>query len=237
MPDESAPGHFPSTEWTLVLAAGSDATRSSAALETLCRSYWQPLYAFARRKGHPPAASEDAVQGFLENILAHRSLANVDRDGGRFRSWLLGGFIHHLAHLYRRDHAARRGSGIVALSIEEAEATLPPDTSLTPDEAYDRRWAELVLASAVQRLRDQHQRTGKAELWAALEPVITARAATSYASLATTLGISEQSVAVHVHRLRQRLRKLVRNEVARTVLTAEDLETELAYLLALFRRS
>src|SRR6478736_8281893 len=110
MPDESAPGHFPSTEWTLVLAAGSDATLSASALETLCRSYWQPLYAFARRKGHPPSASEDAVQGFLESILARRSLGNVEREGGRFRSWLLGGFVHHLAHLYRREQAVRRGS-------------------------------------------------------------------------------------------------------------------------------
>jgi RNA polymerase sigma factor (sigma-70 family) len=236
MPDESAPGQFPSTEWTMVLAAGSDATRSSAALETLCHSYWQPLYAFARRKGHSPEASEDAVQGFLESILAHRSLANVERDGGRFRSWLLGGFVHHLAHLRRRDLAARRGSGIVPVSMEEAEAALPADTSLTPDEAYDRRWAELVLAGAVQRLREQHHRSGKAELWTALEPVITARSAVSYANLAAVLGVTEQSVAVQVHRLRQRLRKLVRNEVARTVLSAEDLETELAYLLSLFQR-
>lgn len=236
MPDESAPGHFPSTEWTLVLAAGSDATRSASALETLCRSYWQPLYAFARRKGHPPAASEDAVQGFLENILAHRSLANVERDGGRFRSWLLGGFVHHLAHLHRRDHAARRGHGILPVSMEDAESALPPDSSLTPDEAYDRRWAELVLASAVQRLGDQHGRAGKAEQWATLGPVVTARAATSYATLAAALGTTEQSVAVQVHRLRQRLRKLVRDEVARTVLTAEDLESEMSYLLSLFQR-
>jgi RNA polymerase sigma factor (sigma-70 family) len=233
---DSLPAEFPSTEWTLVLAAGSDATLSAAALETLCRAYWQPLYAYARRRGCAPEVSEDAVQGFLESILARRSLTNVVRDGGRFRSWLLAGFTNHLANIHRHEHRAKRGGGTVPVSIEEAEAALPSDHALTPDEAFDRRWAELVLASALQRLREQHLRTGKAEYWEAMEPVVTGRAATSYADLAAAVGVSEQSIGVQIHRLRQRLRKLVRSEVARTVLTAEELDAELAYLLSLFRR-
>jgi RNA polymerase sigma factor (sigma-70 family) len=236
MPADSLAGQFPSTEWTLVLAAGSDATRAAPAMETLCRSYWQPLYAYARRRGYAPEASEDAVQGFLESILARSSLSSVERAGGRFRSWLLAGFTNHLANIHRHEHRAKRGGGAVPVSIEEAEASLPSDHALTPDEAFDRRWAELVLASALERLREQHHRTGKAKFWEAMEPVVTGRAATSYASLAATLEISAQSIGVHIHRLRQRLRKLVRSEVARTVLTAEELEAELAYLLGLFRR-
>jgi len=236
MPADSLAGQFPPTEWTLVLAAGADATLSAPALEALCRAYWQPLYAYARRRGCAPEASEDAVQGFLETILERRSLTNVERTGGRFRSWLLGGFTNHLANLHRHEHRAKRGGGAVPVSIEEAEAALPADGALTPDEAFDRRWAELVLASAVQQLREQHQRAGRAEFWDVLEPVVTGRAATSYAELAAAAGVNEQSIGVQIHRLRQRLRKLVRSEVARTVLTAEELDAELAYLLGLFRR-
>jgi DNA-directed RNA polymerase specialized sigma24 family protein len=236
MPPDTLPGQFPSTEWTLVLAAGTDASRAQPALETLCRSYWQPLYAFARRKGHTPEASEDAVQGFIETILARGSLAHVERGGGRFRSWLLGGFTHHLANLHRHEHRAKRGGGAVPLSVEEAERALPADTALTPDEAYDRRWAELVLAAGVKSLREQYLRSGKIEFWNVLEPAITGRHTASYATLAESLGISEQAVGLNVHRMRQRLKKLVRHEVARTVISSEDLDAEITYLLSLFRR-
>jgi RNA polymerase sigma factor (sigma-70 family) len=236
MLDETFHGQFPSTEWTLVLAAGSDATRSHAALESLCRSYWQPLYAFARRKGHSPEASEDAVQGFLESVIARGSIGNVERDGRRFRSWLLGGFSHHMANLYRHGQTARRGGGRTLISLEEAEASLPADPSLSPDAAYDRRWAQLVLSAAVKRLREQQQRAGKGEAYALLEPVVTRQDATPHVEIAGALGLREQAVTLQIHRLRQRLRDLVRAEIARTVLSAEDLEEEQAYLLALFRQ-
>lgn len=236
MAHDSLAGQFPSTEWTLVLAAGADTSLSGPALEKLCRSYWQPLYAFARRRGHPPAASEDAVQGFLLIVIERRSIENVERDGRRFRSWLLGGFVHHLANLHRHDQAVRRGGGLLPISIEDAEASLPSDPSLTPDEAYDRRWAQLVLATAVTKLREQQQRAGKGETYALLEPVVTVQARIPYNDLAARLGITEQGVSLQVYRLRQRLREIVRAEVARTVLTREELESEINYLLEIFQR-
>ena len=46
---------FVTTHWNVVLAAGETGSRAAAAaLETLCRMYWYPLYAFVRRKGHDP---------------------------------------------------------------------------------------------------------------------------------------------------------------------------------------
>jgi RNA polymerase sigma factor (sigma-70 family) len=236
MPAETLDGQFPSTEWTLVLAAGDDNSRSAPALEQLCRAYWQPLYAYARRRGQEPAASEDAVQGFLETVIARGSLGNVVQDGRKFRSWLLGGFTHHLANIYRHEQTARRGGGRVAISLEDAEAALPADPSLTPDEAYDRRWAQLVLDAAMTRLREQQQRAGKGDAYALLEPMVTHQAKIPHTEVAAALGITEQSVTLQIHRLRHRLRELLRAEIARTVLTAEDLESEQAYLLGLFQR-
>ena len=216
--------------------AGTDASCSAMALEQLCRAYWHPLYAYARRPGLSPEAGEDAVQGFLATVIARRSLSNVERDGRRFRSWLLGGFTHHLTNNYRHGQAARRGGGQVALSLEDAEASLPADSSLSPDEAYDRRWAQLVLDAAMKQLREQQQNAGKGEAYAVLEPLVTLQAKTPHAEAAAALGVAEQNVTLQIHRLRQRLRALVRAEVARTVLTPEDVDSEMAYLLEVFAR-
>lgn len=236
MPPESLAGQFPSTEWTLVLAAGADTSRAAPALEQLCRAYWQPLYAFARRRGHSPEFSEDAVQGFLLTVIERSSIGNVEREGGRFRSWLLGGFVNHLTNLHRHQRTQRRGGGLIPIAIEDAEPALPADPALTPDEAYDRRWAQLVFDKAVARLAEQQQRGGKGDALAVLLPVITAQAKTPHAELAEQLGINSQAVTVQIHRLRQRLRELVRAEIARTVLTARDLEEEFSYLIKVLQR-
>lgn len=236
MPAETLDGQFPATEWTLVLTAGENSSRAAPALEQLCRAYWQPLYTYARRRGHEPAASEDAVQGFLETVIERHSIGNVERDGRKFRSWLLGGFTHHLANIYRHEQTARRGGGKLTIPLDEAEAALPADPSLTPDEAYDRRWAQLILDTAMTRLREQQQRAGKGDTYTLLEPMVTHQSKTPHSEIAAALGITEQSVTLQIHRLRQRLRDLLRAEIARTVLTPEDLESEQSYLLGLFRR-
>ena len=194
MANDTLAGQFPSTEWTLVLAAGADTSLSAPALEKLCRTYWQPLYAFARRKGHAPEVSEDAVQGFLHTVIARRSIGNEEREGRRFRSWLLRGFGHHLANLYRHDQAARRGGGQIAISIEEAEAALPSDPSLTPDEADDRRWRNWCWPRPSSNCARSSSAPAKARptpcwnRWSGLQ------ATTPYTDLAAQFRISEEEV-------------------------------------------
>ncbi|MDR1280430.1 MAG: sigma-70 family RNA polymerase sigma factor [Opitutaceae bacterium] len=241
---------FATTRWTLVLAAGGGNAAASStgnsnadtntsarrALSELCRAYWSPLYAHARRRGLIPADAEDAVQGFFAKLLRLDSLAAVRRERGRFRSFLLGSFNHYLADARDHAHAQRR----------DARLLVPPDTAsaenafaaaissdLPPDRAFDRAWALALLDTVIARLRDEHAVAGRLTLFEALAPALTVRGeATTFAEIAARLGIGEASARVAAHRLRQRYRQLLLDEIAQTVARPEDTDDELRHLLA-----
>ncbi len=224
----------------MVVAAGSDTSRSGPALEKLCRKYWQPLYGHARRSRLDREASEDAVQGFLLTVIQRSSLGGVEPGEGRFRSWLLGGFSNFLASLLRREYTVKRGGGIAPVAfdgIEDAERLLPASEGLDPAEAFDQNWARLMLDNAISRLRSEQVQAGKAELYAELEPLVTGQVKTPYAELSARCGVAEKNLAVLIHRLRQRLRDILRADVAQIVTTAEALDDELRYLMDLVRRA
>ena len=242
----SAHASFATTRWTLVLAAGaatasaptpltSDST-AQRALTELYRTYWQPLYAHARRRQLPPADAEDAVQGFFARLLRLESLANVDRQRGRFRAFLLGSFNHYLADLRDHARAEKRGAHLLPpLDTAAAEIAFAntPDRDLPPDRAFDHAWALALLATVTTRLRAEHVAANRAALFDLLSPNLAGRRADApHAALAAQLGISEPAVRVALHRLRQRYRQLLRDEIAQTVARTEDVDDELQLLLA-----
>jgi len=231
---------FNTTRWTLVLAAGdgrpADSAASARALGELCKVYWPPLYTHARRRGLSPADAEDAVQGFFARLLRLESLADARRERGRFRSFLLGSFNHYLADLRDHARAEKRGAHLLPpLDTTATEAALRDATGgeLPPDRAFDRGWALALLDTVTKRLRDECLRTDPAAEVDALLPCIAGRdAGVSHAAIAQQLGMTEPAVRVAVHRLRQRYRRLLRDEVAQTVAKAEDIESELRHLVA-----
>jgi len=224
---------FQTTRWTLVLAAGEGAGR---ALGELCGLYRAPLLAHARRRGLSSADAEDAVQGFLARLLRLESLASARRERGRFRAFLLGSFNHYLADL--RDHAlaAKRGARLLPpLDTAAAEAALASAVTagLPPDRAFDRAWALALLDTVSARLRDEYRKAGRAGHFDALLPCLAGRDAGSpHAAIAEKLGLSEPAVRVALHRLRQRYRQCLRDEVAQTVAEPADIDAELRHLLA-----
>lgn len=168
MPEPSPPAptqaRFNSTQWSLVLAAGgSSSSAGRDALEELCRAYWSPLYAFARRAGHSPADARDHTQGFFAHLLAGAGLSTASPDRGRFRSFLLGAFKHFLAHERDRQNALKRGGGVewvpLDFSAEEAALAGQSETGDRPDSAYDRRWVAALLEQVLVRLRAEIART------------------------------------------------------------------------------
>ncbi|AHF93461.1 RNA polymerase sigma-70 factor [Opitutaceae bacterium TAV5] len=239
---------FATTRWTLVLAAGAGGAAASSsgndeadttarrALSELCRAYWSPLYAHARRRGLSPVDAEDAVQGFFARLLRLDSIAAVRRERGRFRSFLLGSFNHYLADARDRAHAQRRDARLlVSLDTASAENAFAAASSsdLSPDRAFDRAWALALLDTVVTRLRDEHAAAGRLALFETLAPFLTARGeAAPFAEIAARLGTSEAAARVAAHRLRQRYRQLLRDEIAQTVARPEDADDELRYLLA-----
>lgn len=238
-PDE--PRHpaagFRTTHWSAVLLAGRDSLPDArAALEELCQGYWYPLYAFVRRKGHNHADAQDLVQGFFGQLLARRDLAGVHPDKGRFRTFLLAALSHYLANEWHRANALKRGGGLQFVPLEPANPEerylREPVTEASPETVYDRAWAEQVLRSVLTRLREEATREGGLARFEALKGFLLGdRGGEPYADVARRLDTTESGIKSAVHRLRQRLRLLFREEIARTVAADSEIEDELRHLI------
>ena len=223
---------FPPTRWTLVLAAGrSHTARAQRALSELCETYWYPLYAFIRRRGHAAHDAQDLTQAFFARLLEKHALADLTRERGRFRSFLLASLKNFLVDEWRRQRSAKRGCGrVISLDAVEAESryALEPADTLTPERLFERNWALTLLDTVYRRIQLEYVQTGKGELFTTLKFCLTgARSDIPYADLAARLNSNENTVKTHVRRLRQRYREVLRDEVAQGVATAEEVEDEL----------
>ena len=228
---------FATTHWSVVLAAGkTDSPYATAALEKLCRTYWYPLYAYVRRRGHSPADAQDLVQGFFAALLEGNYLARADRERGRFRTFLLTAINNFLYNEHDRATALKRGGGREIVSWEEQVAegryALEPAAGLSPEQIYERRWAATLLEQVLARLRQESSLAGRGELFDQLKPHLWREDdATPYAQLATSFSMTVTALKVTVHRLRQRYRDLLRNEIAQTVAEPAEIEGEIQYLI------
>jgi RNA polymerase sigma factor (sigma-70 family) len=227
---------FDKTRWSVVWeAVQSRAPGAPQALAELCARYWRPLYAFARRRGHSPEDAQDLVQGFFEHLIGSRGLATVDRSKGRFRSFLLASLQNFMAAETRRARAEKRGgrAELIRLDWEDAEARLAfePEDRLTPETLYDAQWALLLLPRATERLQQEQAVAGKAETFRTLKGFLGGdgggRAQLTYEQAARGLGLGVPAVTTLIHRLRQRHRQLVREEVERTVADPAEVDAEL----------
>ena len=231
---------FPSTQWSVVLNAGAGASPlSSSALEDLCRAYWPPLYSFLRRQGHSPHDAEDLVQGFLARLLAREDLAGVGPEKGRFRTFLLTSLRNFTIKQALRDKALKRGGGQITISInaEEAEQLCGPDlTATSPEAAFDRRFAQAVVTRAFTALREEHRARGKESLFEKLSPFLDGAEPDDYEQPAAQLGMTAGAMAVAVHRLRGRLRELLRAEVRQLCSSAAEEAQEMKHLLEVWSR-
>jgi RNA polymerase sigma factor (sigma-70 family) len=233
-------GIFATTHWSVVLeAARQDSPKAAQALEQLCRDYWYPIYAFIRRRGHPPEAAEDLTQEFFARLLAGKYLSAVHPEQGRFRWFLLCAIKRFLINEGERARAAKRGGthehvpfdGALAegrFGMEAAEQT-------TPDKLFDRAWALTLIERVHRLLEDEHALEGKAQLFQRLQVFLSGDGAEKgYAAAAAHLQMTDGAVRVAVHRLRRRFRELLRAEVAQTTRTQAELEEELRDLRTIF---
>jgi RNA polymerase sigma factor (sigma-70 family) len=233
--------YFNTTQWTQVLNAGrNDSTGAREALEELCRTYWYPLYVFARRQGQSPHDAEDSTQGFFARLLKLDSLADVRREKGKFRSFLLASFNHYLADEWDRARARKRGRDqLIPLDFTSAEARLnrEPTDSLTPEKSFERKWAMTLLEAVVQGIQREYEGAGKGALFMALRfSIVDEESKVPYAELAERLNLREPALRVAVHRLRQRYRELLRAEIARTVATEGEVDEEIRHLFGVLSR-
>ncbi|MCP5519335.1 MAG: sigma-70 family RNA polymerase sigma factor [Verrucomicrobiales bacterium] len=221
-------------------AQGGDADQSlaRAALEELCRSYWYPIYAFVRRRGHPPHDAQDLTQSFLARFIETGGFAGADRERGRFRTYLLGALKHFLANEWHRARRQKRGGGVRFLEWDalapEARYALEPCQPPDAERHYDREWARELTGRTLETLRTEWEAAGKGELFAALHTALSGEEP-SRGDTARRLGLSEGALKVAIHRLRRRYRDLLRAEIAGTVADAAEVEDEMRHLVAALR--
>jgi len=224
---------FVETRWSQVnLAGAKNLSGSHEALEKLCQTYWRPIYSFLRRKGKLPHEAEDFTQDFFLHLLRKDSIPRANPARGRFRSFLLGVLQHFLVDTHRKDSAQKRGAGKILKNVDFTEAEDPylvaPDSSLTPDQVYDQQWAATLLQQALGGLRKEFEEAGQLVKFEAFRPFLSEEAADgAYDAVAAQFGMSRGAVSKSVQRMRLRYQKLVRQEVADTVVQAEDVEAEL----------
>ncbi len=232
----AAAGRFEPTRWSIVVAAKNGASAEArTALEQLCTTYWYPLYAFVRREGHDPHDAQDLTQEFFARLIAKNWLETVDRDRGKFRSFLLASMRHFLANEWNRLRAQKRGGGapIVSLDETDAEGRYMHEPAEVADAAqlFERRWALTLLDEVLAHLQAEMETAGKASHFAAMKNGLTG-GPVAFAEIAAQLGMSDGAVRVAVHRLRGRYRELLRVAVADTVESPGEIEAELQHLFA-----
>ncbi len=227
-------GVFVTTHWSVVVEARDEASpKSAAALEQLCQTYWYPLYAFVRRRGHSHEDARDLTQAFFARFLEKHYLRSIDSSLGKFRTFLLTSMTYFLANEWDKSQAARRGGGAEWISIEAATAEeryqVEPLTTSSPENLYDRRWAETVMTVVLDRLakETEDRRFGVLKNF-----LLEDRESVSYDSAAAELGISVPAVTSAIFRMRGRFRAILLEEIRHTVQTPDSVESEIRHLLA-----
>ena len=237
-PIRGDPCGFATTRWSLIVAArGADAPAARQALSLLCEAYWYPLYAYIRRRGHTDDQARDLTQEFFTRLLGRDFIGALDPAKGRFRAFLLASCKHFLANEHDRDGARKRGGDrtVASLHLGNAEGLYcrEPSHDLTPDKLFERRWAVTLLDRALARLREEFTGRGKGTHFDRLRDCLVGdRAAVRQGDAAAALGMTAGAVKVAVHRMRQRYRELLREEIAHTVEAPEQIDEEIRELFA-----
>jgi RNA polymerase sigma-70 factor (ECF subfamily) len=233
---------FATTHWSVVLAAKqSDSAQAAAALEKLCRAYWRPLYAYIRRDGHDATEAQDLTQEFFARLLARDYLQHLRHQEGKFRSFLLAYLKNFLSEQRRKVGAQKRGGACVFVSLDEPASEdgylLEPVDDLSPDQVFERRWAQAVMQRSLDRLRREYTARGQTALFETLQDYQPREpGGRSYAQLGEEFAMTEAAIKSSVQRMRQRHRELLREEIAQTVARPEEIEEELRHFRAVMGR-
>jgi RNA polymerase sigma-70 factor (ECF subfamily) len=231
---------FTTTHWSIVLEAQGETPAAQRALEILCRTYWRPLYAFVRRQGLTREEAQDVIQEFFARLLEHKNLETVRREKGRLRSYLLVSVKRFLANEQQRAAGVKRYETGPHIPLDELLNSEAADfelaETLSADRLYERRWALAVLEQALSRLESEFEAAGNPALFDRLkEFLVGERGRPTQAEIASELGMTENAVKQAFHRLRQRYRVLLREEIAHTVAQPGDVEDELRHLVSILR--
>lgn len=229
---------FATTRWSMVISAGRQSSpESNRALAGLCETYWYPLYAYVRRRVTDVNEAHDLTQAFFCELLEKNYVESADPERGKFRAWLITAFKNFLSKEWDKAKAQKRGGGIAPIPLDFAAAdshiNIEPATGLTPEQIYDQQWAITLLSQIMDRLRSEFVADGKTKHFDTLKGFLVGDdAGMTYADAAVALAMNEPAVRKAVSRLRRRYRELLREEIAQTVSTPDEVDDEIRNLFA-----
>lgn len=228
------------TRWTAIVKVRDvdNTLLARRALDDLCRDYWYPLYAYARRFGCSADDAPDVTQGFLACMVERNLLAGADQQLGKLRTFLLTAFKRHIGDVRDRERALKRGGGSETLSFDASEGeeryVQEPADYRTPESIFERTWAFSVLRGAVAVLAAVEEKAGRGAQFTALEPFVSldTKGEPDTAAAARSLGTTEENVRQLASRLRKKFRDTLRQQIADTLNdpTEPQVDAELAAL-------
>lgn len=232
---------FPTTSWSLIQRVQKGSAEDAApAMEEVCRQYWYPIYAFARRSSFAPADAEDMAQTFFQNLVAHDAIRAAQAEKGRLRTFMLAMLKRLISKQIRHNVAEKRGGAANAtLSWDELTAeehyALEPATLADADALFDRAWAERVIDQAEAALRDEFIDGNNLVLFEAIQDYLPYRTnePATYPAIAAHLAMKEGAVRQQVSRMRKRHATLIEEQIAQTVEGEDERREELKYLVTI----
>ena len=234
------PVRFQTTCWSILLRAATDSNAARAALEHLCQTYWFPVYSYVRRRGNTQHDAADLTQKFFVNMMEKEFLKRLPTEDMRFRAYLLTALKNFMTGDWRKRTAARRGGLLTTLTLDDAEIQYQKDLSdkCTAETLFERRWVESLLKCALNRLKSEYTHANKTELFDAVHGYLVAGSdQIPQSEIATRLDMSTAAVAMSVHRLRKRYGQIIREEIANTVASPDEVNDELNRLMVILAES
>lgn len=242
--DHTRNSPFPTTSWTLIRRVQeADETAAAAAMEEICRHYWYPIYAFARRQRFSPADAEDLTQVFFQRLIASETLHAAREEKGRLRNFMLSLLKKVISNHHRAASAEKRGGSrgaTISIDTHEAEELYthePAEVRADAERLFERAWAEGVLLAAEEKLKAEFAEGDNLQDFATLREYLPlGHAPLPYPEAAAKLGLSEPSLRMQISRMRKRYAKLIKDEIAQTVRDPEEQAADLAELMAVMGR-
>lgn len=236
--DAAASSRFATTRWSVVISAGHNSSPDSKrALASLCETYWYPLYAYVRRRVPDVNEAQDLTQAFFAELLEKNYVGSATRERGRFRAFLLTAFKHFLSKEWEKAKTQKRGGGRAPLSLDfdsaDSSLRIDPAAGLTAEQFYDQQWVITLLGQIMERLEAEFVRNGKLRQFAELKGfIIGDHARTTYTQVAARLNMTEAAAKKAASRMRRRYRELLREEIAQTLASPDEVDDEIRNLFA-----
>lgn len=231
---------FPSTQWSLVARAGhASIDTQRQALSTLLIRYLPALRAYLLLERRMPRDRvEDLLQGFVtDQLLEHNLVAHVQREKGKFRSFVLLALKRYVISQYRKDTASKRSpEGGSVHSLDEEAMSVPDSAHSSPH--FDVAWAKELVSQTLERMCRECEAGGREDIWGVFQsrmvgPLLEQTDPVEYAELAKAFQLPTALAAANLLTTGKRMfARALRQVVGEYAIDEREVQEEVVELMA-----